>query len=156
MAFNYVYVRDDKIEICSREEGFVGSYYEATVVSQLRPDLYVVRYDRLFENDISAEPLVETVRHREIRPAPPPPKPKPIQFAPRDSVDAFDNDGWWVGVIVGRVDSETYSVLFETTGDLIDYPLSRLRPHLDWVRAKWVSPSKNSKVLILLFPSLFN
>lgn len=132
--------RGDKIEVCSKEEGFVGSYYEATVVSQLRKDLYVVQYKNLLEDNNESEPLVETVRAGEVRPVPP--QILASEFGLRDVVDAFDNDGWWVGTISGKNGSDDYFVFFETTGDEIAYPVSRLRVHLDWVKAKWVSPKQ--------------
>lgn len=136
--------RGDQIEVCSKEPGFVGSYYAATVVSQLRKDLFVVKYKDLLEGNNQTQLLVETVRCNEVRPVPP--QIESTGFRYLDQVDAFDNDGWWVGKISGRKGSD-YFVYFETTGDEIAYPLSRLRSHLDWVKGKWVSPKNNNKVL---------
>ena len=61
----------DKVEVCSNEEGFIGSYYLATVVSRLDNGLYVVRYDTLLEDD-GSQPLTETLFPNELRPKPPP------------------------------------------------------------------------------------
>ncbi|PON43127.1 Agenet domain containing protein [Parasponia andersonii] len=138
--------RGDRVEVCSKEPGFVGSYYAATVVSQLRKDLFVVQYENLVEENNHTQLLVETVRHNEVRPVSPPQVNEAAAsgFRYLDQVDAFDNDGWWVGKITRRRGSDGhYFVYFETTGDEIAYPLSRLRAHLDWVKGKWVSPKIN-------------
>ncbi|KAL5554246.1 hypothetical protein UlMin_041647 [Ulmus minor] len=134
MAFQ----RGDEVEVCSKEEGFVGSYYTAKVISHLPNDLYVVQYDNLVD-DNWRDPLSETVRKDEVRPVPPEISPPPSEFAYLEEVDAFDNDGWWVGKITGKTGFDNYSVFFETTGDEIAYPLSRLRFHLEWRNGKWVS-----------------
>lgn len=129
----------DRVEVCSKEEGFVGSYYAATVTKKLGTNKYVVEYKSLLEEDES-RPLIETVSGDEVRPVPP-----RIRFGSGfglfDKVDAFDNDGWWVGKVTGKRGS-IYFVYFETTGDEIGYHISKLRAHLDWFNGKWVS-SKN-------------
>jgi len=43
----------DKVEVCSKEEGFVGSYFEATIVSCLESGKYVIRYKNLLKDDES-------------------------------------------------------------------------------------------------------
>ncbi|KAF3443906.1 hypothetical protein FNV43_RR13596 [Rhamnella rubrinervis] len=124
----------DQVEVCSKEDGFLGSYYEATVISQVDTNSYRVKYKELLENDKSG-PLVEKVMKEEIRPMPP--KITDAAFAYLDEVDAFDNDGWWVGKITGKKGS-AYYVYFETTGQEIAYPLSRLKVHLDFFNGTWV------------------
>ncbi|KAI4322770.1 hypothetical protein L6164_022435 [Bauhinia variegata] len=62
--------RDDFVEVCSNEQGFQGSYYEARVISRVDNGLYVVEYKNVLENDESG-PLVETVYPKELRPLPP-------------------------------------------------------------------------------------
>ncbi|XP_030478650.1 protein AGENET DOMAIN (AGD)-CONTAINING P1 [Cannabis sativa] len=140
-----MYSRGDLVEVCSKESGFVGSYYEASIVSQLRKDLFVVMYKNLVEGVVNTQPLVETVRLDELRPVPPPaPENDEKEYGYLDLVDAWDNDGWWVGRISGRKENGDYFVYFEICGDEIAYPVSRLRVHLDWVKKKWVS-SDNKK-----------
>jgi len=42
----------DKVEICSKEEGLVGSYYGGTIVSCLdERGKYIVRYKNLLKDD---------------------------------------------------------------------------------------------------------
>nr|GLL33455.1 DUF724 domain-containing protein 3 [Ipomoea trifida] len=61
----------DAVEVASNDEGFVGSYYEATMVGQLTTgNVYIVQYKNLMTDDFSA-PLTENVPLAQIRPQPP-------------------------------------------------------------------------------------
>ncbi|KAL2483431.1 Plant Tudor-like protein [Forsythia ovata] len=128
--------RGDRVEIASNEEGFVGSYYEATVVTELVRKEYIVQYLTLLKDDMSG-PLREVVTAAEVRP--PPPEIPATGFNLYDLVDAFDNDGWWVGKITGRIGSK-FCVYFDSTKDEIAYEFERLRVHQDWIDGKWVLP----------------
>ncbi|KAK5770170.1 hypothetical protein PVK06_046320 [Gossypium arboreum] len=120
-----MFFQGDKVEVCSKEEGFLGSYYQAKILSPLNDNtLYRVQYKNLVEEEDQTRPLVEIVSADEV-------------FHYLDSVDAFDNDGWWVGKITGRQGSK-YWVYFETTRDEIAYPVSRLRHHLEWRDGHWI------------------
>ena len=88
---NYKY--GDKVEVCSKEEGFVGSYFEATIVSCLFNGQYLVCYKNLLQDDKFGL-LLETVYPYEIRPLPPRVR-SPHEFQLNQKVDAFDNDGWY-------------------------------------------------------------
>ncbi|XP_031099824.1 protein AGENET DOMAIN (AGD)-CONTAINING P1-like [Ipomoea triloba] len=120
----------DAVEVLSNKEGFVGSYYEATVVGVLPGGRgYVVQYKTLLTDDFSS-PLTETVPADEIRP-------KSLNvyadlYYICQKIDAFDNDGWWVGNISRKM-GDRYYVYFETTNDEILYHKDRIRIHLDWV-----------------------
>ncbi|OMO96676.1 hypothetical protein COLO4_15144 [Corchorus olitorius] len=128
----------DKVEVCSTEEGFVGSYYEATIVSILKDGSYKVRYKNLVEEEDDSKLLVEKASADEVRPMPPRIQGKGTRFySYLDKVDAFDNDGWWVGIVTG-IDGFKYSVYFESSRDEIAYPVSRLRRHLEWSSDGWV------------------
>ncbi|CAJ1978804.1 unnamed protein product [Sphenostylis stenocarpa] len=128
----------DKVEVCSNEEGFFGSYYLATVVSRLDNGLYVVRYDTLLEED-GSQPLTETLFPKELRPKPPRlDSSSSSSFKLYQRVDAFDNDGWWVGEITGKADKHHYYVYFSTTHEEIAYPSSAIRVHQEWLNGEWV------------------
>ncbi|KAK7264397.1 hypothetical protein RJT34_32006 [Clitoria ternatea] len=127
--------RDDKVEVCSNEEGFIGSYYEATVVSHLDNGLYMVRYKTLLEDDES-QPLTETLFPKELRPVPP--RVHSSNFSLYQCVDAFDNDGWWVGRITGQSDSSHYLVYFESSNEEIAYHSSKIRVHHEWLHGEWI------------------
>jgi hypothetical protein len=101
-----------------------------------------VQYKNLVEEEDMSKLLIETVSADEVRPVP-----LRIKFGSGlsmfDKVDAFDNDGWWVGKVTGQR-GPLFFVFYETTGDEIAYHVSRLRIHLDWVNGKWVSSKKYS------------
>ncbi|KAH0654575.1 hypothetical protein KY289_032253 [Solanum tuberosum] len=126
--------RGDLVEVGSKEDGFLGSYYEAIVVCQPLKKDYIVQYKTLLKDDQS-DPLTEFVTHSELRPVPPE---IPVsRFNLNDQVDAFGNDGWWVGRITGKIGSK-YFVYFESSGDECGYFISDLRVHQDWIDGKWV------------------
>ncbi|KAL8461123.1 hypothetical protein ACS0TY_031753 [Phlomoides rotata] len=126
--------RGDIVEVSSFQEGFLGSYYEGTVVADLlNNDNYVVQYRTLVTDDYSA-PLRELASVAEVRPRPPPVV--AADYKIHDVVDVFANEGWWVGRITSRV-GDNYSVFFDSTGEEIDYAKDLLRIHQDWINGKW-------------------
>ncbi|KAF7833923.1 DUF724 domain-containing protein 3-like [Senna tora] len=135
------FVRGQNVEVSVKQDGFMGSYFEAKVVSHLQNGIYVVEYKTLVEEHDHSQPLTETVYSKELRPLPP--LISVPRFSTNQKVDAFDNDGWWVGVITRKIGgSDGYYVYFETTHQEILYPFSRIRVHQDWVRGKWVLSKK--------------
>ncbi|KAK9268808.1 hypothetical protein L1049_000572 [Liquidambar formosana] len=131
----------DYVEICSNEDGFLGSYFTAKVLKRVGKYKFMVEYIDLVCDEDDGKPLTEVVRASYMRPCPP-----QIQvsgFDVLDKVDAFDNDGWWIGRITGSTGS-WYNVYFDSSGDEIPYPVSRLRVHHDWENGQWVlSQRKN-------------
>ncbi|XP_004487943.1 protein AGENET DOMAIN (AGD)-CONTAINING P1-like [Cicer arietinum] len=129
----------DKVEVCSKEQGFVGSYYEATIVSCLENGKYVVRYKNLLEDD-NSKPLKETIFPKELRRLPPHVRNLP-EFRLNQKVDVFDNDGWWLRKIISeKILSRKryyYMVYFFTTHEVIYYPCNRIRVH-EWFHREWI------------------
>ncbi|KAG4109884.1 hypothetical protein ERO13_D13G014750v2 [Gossypium hirsutum] len=97
-----VFFEGDEVKVCSKEEGFFGSYYEPKIISQLNNNtLYRMKYKNIIEEEDQTWPLVEIVSTDEVRPMPPPATiTRATQvFHYLERMDAFDNDGWWVGMI---------------------------------------------------------
>lgn len=131
-----VFQRGDKVEVASKKDGYVGSYYEATVVAELAETEYIVQYKNLVKDDFSG-PLLEVVSAEELFPVPCSIPKK--GFRPGDIVDAFDKDGWWVGMICGKT-KDKYVVYFDLYPEhKYVYPMSRLRVHQDWVSGTWTA-----------------
>ncbi|CAI8601192.1 unnamed protein product [Vicia faba] len=130
----------DKVEVCSREEGFIGSYFKATIVSCLQNEKFMIRYENLLLDDESG-PLIEIINRRELRPLPPRVR-NPPEFHFNQKVDVFDNDGWWLGEITSeKTLSENYycyNVYFNTTDQTIYYPCDRIRVHHEWIYGEWI------------------
>ncbi|KAL0002110.1 hypothetical protein SO802_015891 [Lithocarpus litseifolius] len=87
-------LRGDEVEVCSKQVGFVGSYYAATVINNYGNQPYAVHYKNLVSDDDESQPLIEIVSADE--------------FSLYDGVNAYDNDGWWVGMISRKQDSDHY------------------------------------------------
>jgi hypothetical protein len=121
----------DKVEVCSKEEGFMGSYYEATIVSCLDNGKYVIRYKNLLKDDESGL-LTETLLSKDLRPSPPRVR-NPSKFQLNQKVDVFDNDGWWVGKIISEKilmgKSYYYTVYFKYTDQTVYYTCDQIRVH---------------------------
>ncbi|CAK8564090.1 unnamed protein product [Lathyrus sativus] len=130
----------DKVEVCSSEEGFRGSYYEATIISRLENGKYVVRYKNLLEDDESG-PLIETLFPKDFRPSPPHVR-SPRKFQLRQKVDVFYNDGWWLGKIVSdkvlTQKGHYYKVYVNNMREAIYYSRKRIRVHHELIHGDWI------------------
>ncbi|KAL1363149.1 hypothetical protein HN51_011340 [Arachis hypogaea] len=132
-----------KVEVCGKEEGFFGSYYEATIVSCVGNSCYLVQYKNLLSATEPNKPLVEMVKLKDLRPIPSEDLGS-HEFIVNQNVDVFDNDGWWVGKITSKRGSR-YSVYFSSTNEEIVYPSSQIRVHLDWIDGSWVYQDGNQQ-----------
>ncbi|XVE82312.1 hypothetical protein DITRI_Ditri15bG0138200 [Diplodiscus trichospermus] len=138
--------KDDEVEVTSDEEGFRGSWFSAVVVEYIGNDKYMVEYLTLKTED--GMPLREEVQEHYVRPCPP--KLSCVAtFSLREVVDAWYNDGWWVGVISRVFAGSTYAVYFSLTNEELKFNHSNLRLHQDWVNGKWtISSEENSGRLV--------
>ncbi|CAL5390782.1 unnamed protein product [Camellia sinensis] len=123
------------VEICSDEDGFLGSYYAAKVISRVGKSKFMVEYSTLL-SDNQKGPLKEVIEASNVRPVPP--QIRVLSFNVLDKVDAYDLDGWWVGRVTGRKSDGKYSVYFDCSGDEFDYPVSALRLHQEFENGQWV------------------
>ncbi|XP_055831070.1 protein AGENET DOMAIN (AGD)-CONTAINING P1-like [Solanum dulcamara] len=144
-----VFQKGDEVEVASQIYGFVGSYYNATIVSSVGAYHYRVKYKTLLTDDKSA-PLEEMLTAAEIRPLPPHQHETLSEngFRLYDMVDVFANDGWWFGFISGKI-GEEYYVYFPTTADNIAYPCDVLRFHQEWSNGKWIFLPRQGKIFDL-------
>ncbi|CAL5433517.1 unnamed protein product [Camellia sinensis] len=145
------------VEIGSDEEGFKGAWYVATILdtpsssyrssspsSKKKNDLFFVEYQSLLDDDGST-PLREHVKPDFVRPLPPPPSSESDlvpSFELYDVVDASYRDGWWTGVITLVLNNSRFIVTFQNPPDEIEFGVSELRVHREWVDGKWVLPEK--------------
>lgn len=133
------------VEVCSDEEGFKGAWFSATLVEVKGEGKLVVEYDSLLDEDSSL--LREDVDILQMRPRPPKTA-EVAQFEVLDEVDAYYNDGWWVGVVSKVLGDSKYIVFFRNSNEEIEFQDSQLRLHQDWMNGKWVMVSK---ALVLRF-----
>lgn len=136
------------VEVRSDEEGFVGAWFAAKIVRAIDKNMFTVEYQNLRTDDDS-QLLRETVYSQNIRPAPPDIL-ESKSFRLLEEVDAWYNDGWWVGVISKVVKNSSYFVYFRDTEEEIEFKHSDLRLHQDWIGGKWVRASQ-----VRIFNSFF-
>ncbi|XP_059625538.1 DUF724 domain-containing protein 6-like isoform X2 [Cornus florida] len=150
-----LFAKGSLVEVGSDEEGFKGAWYVATVLeppqrsaskkkNQNRNNRVVhVEYQTLLAEEDGSEHLREQVNVEFVRPLPPPPEDDVVHsFELNDIVDAFYRDGWWTGVITRLLHNSRFVVTFQNPPDEIEFGLSELRYHRDWVDGKWVRPQK--------------
>ncbi|XP_049409174.1 protein AGENET DOMAIN (AGD)-CONTAINING P1-like [Solanum stenotomum] len=144
-----VFQKGDEVEVASQVYGFIGSYYEATIVSSIGAYHYRIKYKNLLTDDESA-PLEEMFTSAAIRPVPPHQDETMSEngFRLYDMVNVFANDGWWFGFISGKI-GEEYYVYFPTTADNIAYPRHVLRFHQEWSNGKWIVLPRQGKIFDL-------
>eukprot|EP00268_Persea_americana_P035176 TRINITY_DN3473_c0_g2_i1.p1 TRINITY_DN3473_c0_g2~~TRINITY_DN3473_c0_g2_i1.p1 ORF type:complete len:325 (+),score=51.65 TRINITY_DN3473_c0_g2_i1:150-1124(+) len=132
------------VEVRSDEEGFVGAWFAAKIVRAIDKNMFTVEYQNL-KTDDDSQLLRETVYSQNIRPAPPDIL-ESKSFRLLEEVDAWYNDGWWVGVISKVVKNSSYFVYFRDTEEEIEFKHSDLRLHQDWIGGKWVRASQGLKL----------
>lgn len=140
-------LKGSKVEATSKAEGFLGSWFEATVIkspempnSKFRSKrMTVIEYSDLLNEDASLF-LRENVDCVMLRPVPPKTE-EDGGFEVGDVVDSFERDGWWTGkvdrVFKGEGGEARYVVSFEEPKHEIEFGKDCLRLHLDWINGKW-------------------
>ncbi|XP_062081812.1 protein AGENET DOMAIN (AGD)-CONTAINING P1 isoform X2 [Humulus lupulus] len=131
------------VEVSSDEDGFHGAWFTATIVEPVGKDKFIVEYKNLRTDD-DKEFLKEEIDKLHIRPCPPENLTDGC-FQLLEEVDAFYNDGWWVGVI-SKLDTDLrYVVYFKSTKEEMQFHHSELRLHQEWIGGKWVVTSQALK-----------
>ncbi|XP_071699571.1 DUF724 domain-containing protein 7-like [Rutidosis leptorrhynchoides] len=151
--------KGSRVEVSSDEDGFSGAWYVATVIrpppsTSDRNNLVYIEYHNLLADDDSSSNLREYANVAYVRPPPPPDSDTDTNcysdFELNDVVDAFYRDGWWTGVITSVVDKHNFVVTFKNPPDKLQFHISKLRIHREWVDGKWVPP-QNQRTAGLMF-----
>ncbi|KXZ54072.1 hypothetical protein GPECTOR_5g179 [Gonium pectorale] len=142
-------VPNQLVEVCGDdEEGFVGSWCPAFVVGESERGKVLVQYLE-FVDEEHGQPLREAVAARRVRPAPPPELArfkcmKEVKLA--DSVEAYQDDCWWQGAVVGLATAGVQVNLFDSDSDVIFVrDPAHLRPRAELSRGAWrrVAPKRS-------------
>ncbi|KAL4308705.1 hypothetical protein GQ457_01G002690 [Hibiscus cannabinus] len=131
---NDKFQKDEEVEVTGDEEGFKGSWYGAVIVEYRGNDKYLVEYSAIRTED--GMPLRQEAKAQHIRPRPPELSPV-ASFCPREVVEVWHNDGWWIGVISAVLTGSKYVVYFSLTREELEVDHSNLRIHQDWKNGKW-------------------
>ncbi|KAJ0237702.1 Protein AGENET DOMAIN [Hirschfeldia incana] len=131
------------VEVSSDEEGFVGCWFAARIVERIGEDKYMIEYKDLRE-DNGVEPLKEEADFLHIRP--PPPSDEDLDFSVGDKIDAFYNDGWWVGEVMESVKDGSVGIFFRESREKMRFGRQGLRLHKEWVNGTWELPLKKGEM----------
>ncbi|CAL5189672.1 unnamed protein product [Lathyrus oleraceus] len=156
---------NEKVELRSLEDGFLGSWHPGKIIRRARTKRYV-KYDNIL-NDNESDYIVELVsvssvldgvldsssasdcgyRRGLIRPFPPPIGLEIMDLPFGLCIDVNYQDAWWEGVIFDRCNGkEERSIFFPDLGDEMKVGVKQLRITQDWdestenwlPRGKWV------------------
>ncbi|CAF1758362.1 unnamed protein product [Brassica napus] len=136
-----------EVEVSLQEDGFKGSWFRAILEQnpiRLKGEKLWVCYKTLLNED-GVNPCKETIERCFIWPVPAECLNEGVVFKEGSVVDAYFNNGWWIGVIVVERPDGSFFVYFDDPPDIMRFNKSQLRPHADWTGSEWVK-SKN-KVL---------
>lgn len=150
--------KDMHVEVTSDDDGFRGAWYVAKITQDPKlMDNYVeVEYNELLVEDNESKKLTERVHVSFVRPLPPVGKGLNEVIEVNDVVDAFFNDGWWVGVVEDVVDDgRKFVVSFDDPPDTMVCRRSDVRVHFDWVDGNWEKPQKKQVCFRFLFFFVF-
>ncbi|XP_047265338.1 DUF724 domain-containing protein 6 isoform X5 [Capsicum annuum] len=127
------------VEVTSDEEGFKGVWFGGTVL-RLCKNKVLVEYKSIVANENGSDPLRELVNVSFVRPVPPVELIEGYEL--EDVVDANYKDGWWTGVVTRVLEDNRYQVTFSNPPDVLEFGVSELRLHKQWVKGNWVLPGK--------------
>ncbi|KAL4561548.1 hypothetical protein LXL04_033715 [Taraxacum kok-saghyz] len=116
------------MEVIGNEDGMDGSYFKGKVIDR-SPGRRTIRYETLIADDGSH--LEEVISIRRVRSPPPTVL---ARYHLGDMVDAWHNEGWWVGRYVRR-EGEIYTVFFENEApenQHVSYPKAKICVHQEW------------------------
>ncbi|XP_056168798.1 protein AGENET DOMAIN (AGD)-CONTAINING P1 isoform X2 [Syzygium oleosum] len=128
-----------KVEVRSDEDGCWGSWYTAVIIDTIG-DKFLVEYQTLKTDDETAF-LKEVAESSHIRPFPPDIE-RVHTFVRHEMVDAWYNEGWWVGHISQILGGLKYKVYFITSSEELEFEHQDLRPHQEWIGGRWVITSR--------------
>ncbi|KAL3829052.1 hypothetical protein ACJIZ3_017854 [Penstemon smallii] len=139
---------NEKVEVRSLEDGFLGSWHTATVICCEHLSR-LVQYDHLL-NDCGSGNLIENVQvspevdgacqfeisrdnRGVIRPLPPTSVLEQWSLCYGQCVDCFYEDAWWEGVVFDHEDGcAKRRIFFPDMGDEMEAHMDNLRISLDW------------------------
>ncbi|XP_056843102.1 uncharacterized protein LOC108808200 [Raphanus sativus] len=128
-----------EVEASPGEDGFQGSWFRAILEQdpeKVKEEKLRVCYKTLLDED-GVKHCREYVERCFIRPVPPECPNEGVEFKEGVVVDAYLNDGWWNGVIVGEEADGSFLVYFDHPPDILKFDKTQLRPHHHWTGFTW-------------------
>lgn len=126
-----------KVEVRSNKDGYRGSWYTGVILDSTGEEEYLVEYKTLKTDDETGL-LREEVGASLIRPDPPDVQ-RIYRFSRLELVDAWYNEGWWIGHVSQILKDSNYQIYFRSTNKEMVFKHSDLRPHKEWIGGQWIS-----------------
>ena len=133
-----------EVEMDFDEDNSGTTWLPAVSLGQVGADHFILKHKSSGKHGMEhGEKLVHVKR---IRPRPPPIEKKSFELL--EKIEALRGSCWSVGLITRCLEGERYTVTFRHEKKEMDFNLTDLRPHLDWIEGKWVT---NLKVFFFCF-----
>ncbi|KAK4755531.1 hypothetical protein SAY87_009288 [Trapa incisa] len=131
-----------KVEARSNKISLMGSWYTAVILDSTGEERYMIEYKTLKTDDETGL-LREEVNASQVRPYPPDVQ-RVYGFSRLELVDAWYNEGWWIGHVSDILKgSSNYQVYFRSTDNEMVFNHSDLRPHKEWIGGQWIDCLKD-------------
>ncbi|CAL4910486.1 unnamed protein product [Urochloa decumbens] len=136
---NMPYKKGMRIEVSKLEDNCVVAWMPAVVAETFWKSNLLVEYT-VSKSEGTTIPEIVDVKHvRPCRPQGP-----TIGFCINDEVEAFQGNGWWLGVITDVHLGLKYTFKSAYLGMEIQLSQKSLRPRYDWVDGLWKQNSQNT------------
>eukprot|EP01018_Ginkgo_biloba_P022044 Gb_03014 [translate_table: standard] len=127
------------VEVCRRDEGSLGSWFRARIMSA-DGHRYKVEYEHLLNTD--GRSRTEEALSEAIRPVPPPSEEAGKwvsgEWVSGDTIEVYDRYSWKIGKIVKVLPNNFFVIRLLEPFQQKTCHLSNLRPRLFWQDGKWV------------------
>jgi hypothetical protein len=132
------YTKGAQIEVSKLKDDSVIAWLPAVVAKTIWKNNLVVEYTVSKRDDTALSEEIVDAKH--VRPCPP--HASTISFCINDEVEAFQADGWWLGVITEVHQGQIYTFKSAHSGDEVQLDQKLLRLQYDWVDGQWKQESQ--------------
>ncbi|KAJ6729338.1 DUF724 DOMAIN-CONTAINING PROTEIN 7 [Salix viminalis] len=143
-ATGSVFSPGTEVEVNLEKDNVRDVWLPAVVIKENEDKTFLVRWLSSRNSD-EAGTMKIIVDFLHIRP--PPPCYEERNYELLERVDTCYGFGWRSGVITKLLAGRRYNVFFKQGNEDKELSHSRIRPHLDWVDGKWISKSKEVRVV---------
>ncbi|KAF9688186.1 hypothetical protein SADUNF_Sadunf02G0170900 [Salix dunnii] len=143
-ATGSVFSSGTEVEVNLEKDNVRDIWLPAVVIKENEDKTFLVKClsSRNSDEAGTMKTIVDSLRIR-----PPPPCYADRNYKLLERVDTCYGFGWRSGVITKLLAGRRYNVFFQQGNEDKELSHSRIRPHLDWVDGKWISNSKEARIV---------
>ncbi|XP_011002741.1 PREDICTED: uncharacterized protein LOC105109662 isoform X2 [Populus euphratica] len=143
-ATGSVFSSGTEVEVNLEKDNVRDIWLPAVVIKENEDKTFLVKCLSARNSD-EAGPMKTIVDFLHIRP--PPPLYADRNYELLERVDTRYGFGWRSGVITKLLAGRRYNVFFKHGNEDKELSHSKIRPHLEWVDGKWISKSKEVRIV---------